>query len=155
MPFNERLYKTAYYMLGNAIEAEDAVQDVLVKLWEIRAKLNSYKYLEAFAVTMVRNKSLDIIRRRRGTIVSMDNITEEQNDMQQDLIKDVEVKEKLQLLKLAIERLKEPQKTIVELRHFEDKDFEEIAEMLGMEVNAVRVSLSRARKVLRSLVQNY
>jgi RNA polymerase sigma factor (sigma-70 family) len=56
-------------------------------------------------------------------------------------------------LHTLIAALPEPQRSLVHLRHLEGKEYEEIAEMVNMNVNAIRVSISRARKQMRALVE--
>src|SRR6056297_3347203 len=65
LPFSSRLYKLAYSLLGNREEAEDAVQEVYLKLWKMRDDLEKYKSIEALCVQVTRNRCLDQLRRRK------------------------------------------------------------------------------------------
>ena len=65
----------------------------------------------------------------------------------------LENREKAELVQKLIEALPEPQRSLVHLRHLEGKEYEEIAEMVNMNVNAIRVSISRARKQMREIVE--
>ncbi len=60
-----KLYGFSCRLLGNPEDARDAVQEIYVKLWKLKSKLNNYKNLEAFAMTMTRNHCIDRIRARR------------------------------------------------------------------------------------------
>ena len=57
-----KIYGVALKILQQVIEAEDVVQDVVAKLWQLRHKLSEYNNLEAFAVTITRNKCLDLFK---------------------------------------------------------------------------------------------
>ena len=65
----------------------------------------------------------------------------------------LEKKEDAELVHKLISELPEPQRSLVHLRHLEGKEYEEIAEMVNMNVNAIRVSISRARKQMREMVE--
>ena len=65
----------------------------------------------------------------------------------------LEKKEDAELVHKLISALPEPQRSLVHLRHLEGKEYEEIAEMVNMNVNAIRVSISRARKQMREMIE--
>jgi len=65
-PFKNKLYRFAKRFLVSVEEAEDATQDVLLKLWNLREKLSSYKNPEAFAMTITRNHCLDKLKSKHA-----------------------------------------------------------------------------------------
>ncbi|HEY9116596.1 MAG TPA: sigma factor, partial [Roseivirga sp.] len=65
LPLKDRLYRIALHMLKSVEEAEDALQDVMVKLWDKRLQLGEYRSIEAFAVTVTKNRCLDRIKSKK------------------------------------------------------------------------------------------
>ena len=65
LPIKDKLYRFALRLLGDSEEARDAVQETFLKLWKLRDKLDTYRSLEAFSMTMIKNYCLDKIKARR------------------------------------------------------------------------------------------
>ena len=155
LPLQDKIYGFSCRLMGDAEEARDVVQEIYVKLWRLREKLHTYRNLEAFAMTVTRNLCLDKLRARRT--VSMDGpyFPEEEDTGQQP----DEMLENANAAKLArdiINDLPEQQRSVIHLRDVEGYEFEEIGEMTGMNINNVRVVLSRARKKVREeLLKTY
>lgn len=153
MPYSSRLYRMAFRLMGSREEAEDVVQEVYVKLWTMRNELPDYKSIEALAVRITRNLCLDQLRRRK---VSQAAIKEEQHkiaDYPETPAEDLERREDKEMIHSLIASLPEPQRSLVHLRHLEGKEYEEISEMVNMNINAIRVSISRARKMMREMLE--
>ncbi len=145
----DKLYRFSKRILNDATEAEDITQEVLLKLWDLRKKLNQYNSIEAFAMTTTRNLCLDRIRRKKLSY------EKEKEVVQQLYYKDdkIEQKEIKLIIIAAINNLPEPQKTIMHLRDIEDYDYEEIAEVVNMKIETLRVNLSRARSKVREEIK--
>ncbi len=153
MPYSSRLYRMAFRLMNNREEAEDIVQEVYVKLWGLRNELDKYKSIEALAIRITRNLCLDQLRRRK---VNHDAIKAERNKEEAHILTPADAlhkKEDVELIHTLIAALPEPQRSLVHLRHLEEKEYEEIAEMVNMNVNAIRVSISRARKQMREMLE--
>ena len=157
LPLSNKLLRFAFQVLQNDEEAKDVLQDVFLKLWQKRDELEKVENLEAFAMRMIRNRCLDVIRTRRT--VSMELVKKiklpdeekEENDF-------LEINDSVVLVKRIIADLPDLQRTIIHLRDIEQLEYEEIAETTQMNVNAIRVNLSRARKKVRDeilKIQNY
>jgi len=143
----------AFRLMGNREEAEDMVQEVYVKLWGMRDELGKYNSIEALAIRITRNLCLDQLRRRKVNLDAMkvERLKEESySDTPADKL---EKKEDAELIHTLIAALPEPQRSLVHLRHLEGKEYEEISEMVNMNVNAIRVSISRARKQMREMLE--
>ena len=153
MPYSERLYRMAYRMMGNREEAEDMVQETYVKLWKMKNELPSYKSIEALAIRITRNQCLDCLRRRKTgqEIMKTEVLKDQEYDRNPQEV--LEGKEDADLMHRIINTLPEPQRSLVHLRHIEGKEYEEIAPMVNMNVNAIRVSISRARKQMREVLE--
>lgn len=153
MPYSSRLYRMAFRLMSNREEAEDIVQEVYVKLWGMRNELNSYNSIEALAVRITRNLCLDNLRRRKVNQNAMkaEQMKEEMHSVSP--AEQLEKKEEAEMIHTLIAALPEPQRSLVHLRHLEGKEYEEISEMVNMNVNAIRVSISRARKQMREMLE--
>ena len=156
MPFSSRIYRLAYRLTGSREEAEDVVQEVYLKLWKMRNELPNYKSIEALSIRITRNHCLDQLRRRKTTLEVMQvegRSREEIRQEEETPDEQMEKKERSKVLNEMIDHLPEPQRSLIHLRHLEGKDYEEIAEMVNMTENAIRVNISRARKKLREMLQ--
>ena len=153
LPYSSRLYRMAFRLMSNREEAEDIVQEVYVKLWGMRNQLNSYNSVEALAVRITRNLCLDNLRRRKVNQNAMkaEQMKEEMHSVSP--AEQLEKKEEAEMIHTLIAALPEPQRSLVHLRHLEGKEYEEISEMVNMNVNAIRVSISRARKQMREMLE--
>ena len=153
MPYSSRLYRMAFRLMNSREEAEDIVQEIYVKLWGMRSELGRYNSIEALSIRITRNLCLDHLRRRK---VSYDAIKAEQmkpESYSETPSDTLEKRENVELVHTLIAALPEPQRSLVHLRHLEGKEYEEIAEMVNMNVNAIRVSISRARKQMREMLE--
>jgi len=154
MPFKDKLFRLAKRMLTSREEAEDATQEILLKLWKKNQVIDSYKNVEAFAMTMTKNFCLDRLKSKQANNLKL--VHSNYDDGNTSLQKQLEVKDSLSWVERIMEELPEQQKLVVQFRDVEQYDFEEIAQMLDMEVGTVRVTLSRARKTIREkLVQKH
>lgn len=157
LPLGNKLLRIAFQILQNEEEAKDVLQDIFLKLWQKRNELDTVQNIEAFAVSMARNRSLDVIRTRRT--ITIDNLSK--NNVPVEASKEIdnlEHTDSVNQVKLIIAGLPELQRTVMHLRDIELLEFEEIANILKMEINAIRVNLSRARKKVRDemiKIQNY
>ena len=153
MPYSSRLYRMAFRLMSSREEAEDIVQEVYVKLWGMRNQLNSYNSIEALAIRITRNLCLDKLRRRKVNQNAMkaEQMKEEMHSVSP--AEQLEKKEEAEMIHTLIAALPEPQRSLVHLRHLEGKEYEEISEMVNMNVNAIRVSISRARKQMREMLE--
>jgi len=153
MPYSSRLYRMAFRLMNSREEAEDIVQEVYVKLWGMRNELLNYNSIEALCVRITRNLCLDHLRRRKVNHNAMKAEQSKRAYYPETPSENLEKKEDAELVHKLISALPEPQRSLVHLRHLEGKEYEEIAEMVNMNVNAIRVSISRARKQMREMVE--
>ena len=156
LPLKHRLYRFALRMLGKEEEAKDSVQEVFVKLWTNRDNISKYKSVEALAMTVTRNYCLDRIKSKQFRTMSLDRHPVEIRGNSPD--DRIEVTDTIGKIHQIIATLPEQQKMIIQLRDVEGLEFEEIAAIMEININAVRVNLSRARKKVRDTLvklQNY
>ncbi|MBU2950039.1 sigma-70 family RNA polymerase sigma factor [Tamlana agarivorans] len=146
-PFKDKVFRLAKRLLVSTEEAEDATQEVLIKLWNNKAKIKAYKNVEAFSMTMTKNYCYDKLKSKQSQNLKI--VHSNYEDKQMALQKQVELNDSLTWVEKIIENLPEQQRLIIQLRDIEAYDFDEIAKMLDMNQTAVRVALSRARKTIR------
>ncbi len=147
MPFKDKLYRLAKRLLISSEEAEDATQEVLMKLWSGKKKMASYRNVEAFAMTMTKNFCLDRLKSRQAGNLKL--VHSNYSDGSTSLQKEVEVRDSLGWVEKIMDELPEQQRMILQLRDVEAYEYEEIEKLLDMKPTAVRVALSRARKAVR------
>ncbi len=149
LPLNNKLYHYAYLLLKDTAEAEDAVQEVCLKLWKIRDSLENYNSIEAFALKVTRNWCLDRIKAKRPVYIESYNSWHDRKSEDSDPHRTLENEDSLKLLFSILDKLPEQQRIIIQLRELENLEFEEIAEITDLNINAIRVNLSRARVRIR------
>ena len=149
-PFRDKLFRLAKRLLVSTEEAEDATQEVLVKLWNKNEGLGEYRSVEALAMTMTKNFCLDQLKSKRAGNLKIvhNNFTDREASLQQK----VEDCDSWEWVEKIINQLPQQQQLIVQMRDIEQYQFNEIAEILEMQETAVRVALSRARKTIRDFM---
>jgi RNA polymerase sigma-70 factor (ECF subfamily) len=149
-PFKDKLFRLAKRLLVSTEEAEDATQEVLLKLWNKNEDLGNYNSLEAFAMTMTKNYCLDQLKSKRAGNLKLvhDNYTDREPSLQKKL-EDID---SLNWVEKVINQLPEQQRMIIQMRDIEQYEFEEIAKILDMNETAIRVALSRGRKTIREFM---
>jgi RNA polymerase sigma factor (sigma-70 family) len=150
LPFKDKVFRLAKRLLVSTEEAQDATQEVMVKLWTKNEVLEQYNSVEALAMTMTKNYCLDQLKSKRAGNLKIvhTNFTDRTPSLQQQL----EDTDSLSWVEKIINQLPEQQKLIVQMRDVEQYEFEEIAKILGMNETAIRVALSRARKTIRDFM---
>lgn len=149
-PLKNKLFRFAKRMLDHTEEAEDIVQEAFIKLWNRRDKLDEYRSVEALAMITVKNLCLDKIKARRFPVENIENHRQFIESMPEETKTDYS--DLIQGIHEAIKLLPEQQQMIIHLRDIEGYEFEEIAEIVEMNENAIRVALSRARKRIREML---
>jgi RNA polymerase sigma-70 factor (family 1) len=148
LPVSKKLLRFATHFLKDEDEAKDVVQDVFLKLWQKRDTLGEIENIDAFAMRMTRNRCLDVIRARK--VVPIDAETDRKlKEESVDVHSKVEFSESAVQIQMLINKLPDVQRTVMQLRDIEQLTYEEIAEATELQVNAIRVNLSRARKKVR------
>ncbi len=154
MPFKDKLFRLAKRLLVSTEEAEDATQEILLKLWSKNEKIEKYKSVEAFAITMTKNFCLDRLKSKQSNNIRL--VHSNYEDGNTSLQKQLEVSDSVAWVNKIIEEIPDQQKMVLQLRDVEQYDLDEISKMLDMKPTAVRVALSRARKAVREkLVQKH
>jgi len=147
LPFKDKVFRLAKRLLVSHEEAEDATQEILLKLWNKKELIKDYKNVEAFSMTMTKNFCLDKLKSKHAQNLKIVHSNYQDNNV--SLQKQIELNDSLSWVSKIMEELPEQQKIILQLRDIEQYNFNEISEMLDMNETAIRVALSRGRKTLR------
>lgn len=149
LPAKNKLFRFALKFLGNEEEAKDVVQEVFIRVWNGRDQMGEVQNWEAWCMRITRNLSLDRIRSltRKNT-----QPIEETFDVRHDALsphESTEMHESMQRISQFIALLPEKQRQIIHLRDVEGYSYNEICEILELDMNQVKVNLFRARNAVR------
>ncbi|GHT74466.1 DNA-directed RNA polymerase sigma-70 factor [Bacteroidia bacterium] len=152
LPLCDKLFRLALRITGNKQDAEDVVQDALFKIWKKSDEWDSIANLEAYCFRSTRNIAID-------KLALKENQTEawrENNDYPETtpcIQERLEQEEQLKMLDDFIAQLPEKQRTIFQLREIEELSYKEIAEVLAISEEQVKVNLFRSRQKLKSFFE--
>ncbi len=155
MQQSRKLYALAWRILNHREEAEDAVQEVFIRIWKMGEKVREYDSVEALAATMLKNHCIDLLRSRKRRISGeavLQAVPVPSDPSPSDIL---EGKESGEIIGMLIGQLPENGRQALNMRELEGLTYEEIAERTGQNVNALRVTVSRARKWLRDEYNRY
>jgi RNA polymerase sigma-70 factor (ECF subfamily) len=151
LPTKNELYRLALRIPLNPAEAEDIVQETMIKVGNKREQWNDIESIETFCLTICRNISLDKMRKMENQNQSLEesehdapdqsySSNPEEQAMQQD---------KLMLIRRLINALPEKQRSAMQLRDFEGKSYKEIAQIMDISEEQVKINIFRARQTIR------
>ena len=151
LPLKNELYRLALRITLNPAEAEDIVQETMIKVWNRRDQWDDIDSIEAFCLTICRNLSLDKMKKMANQSQSLsegehdtpDRIyssNPEEQAVQQD---------RVALVRRLIDELPEKQRSVMQLRDFEGKSYKEIAEIMAISEEQVKVNIFRARQAIK------
>lgn len=146
---SDGLFRVAYYILESRTDAEDAVQDLFIKLWNSREQLDTVLNMKAYCTTLMKNLCIDRLRKEQR-VQAMEPGPDIAESRQFD--DDYDAREKLERVLAAIERLPARQRDVMKMYVLEEMSYEEIERRTGMSNLTLRVLLSNARKSLRSQI---
>jgi len=142
--WRDLLYRLALRLLNNASEAEDAVQHIMMKMWQKKDELNGVENLRAFVIKALQNDCLNRLKKKQ-TIVRHQGQFEKMQSLSTEILQGNMVA----LIRGEINKLPEKQKMIIHLCDVEGFNTKEIAALLGIDEGAVRTNLSRARQKIK------
>ncbi len=148
-PVKNKLYRFAFRLLGNNEEARDVVQEVMIKVWSGREQLGRVHNLEAWCMRITKNLSLDRLRQqqRRPT----DSLDQGMHVVHHSLTPAdaAELGERMERISKWMAELPEKQRQVMHLRDIEGYSYNEICEILELDMSQVKVYLFRARNAVR------
>ena len=147
LPLSDRFYRVAYHILESQEDAEDAVQELYLRLIKTPGKLTDIQDPAAFGITILRNICIDTIRRREKR---------KSEELHEYMVADVSSpdkaaaeKDKLRILIHEIDKLPQKQSMVLKMRTLEGLEYDEIAKRTGLSQINIRVLISIARKTLK------
>lgn len=148
LPLKDKLFRLALRITFDRAEAEDIVQDTLIRVWNKRDEWPRFVSVEAYCLTVARNLALDRSERMDARTVELTSEAEQTPDASSPYDKLVN-KERMRLLHRLLDRLPEKQRLIMQLRDVEGKSYKEIAALLNLTEEQVKVNLFRARQKVK------
>ena len=148
LPLQPAMQRMAESILGNEDEAADVVQDCFVALWNDRERLRRVVNREAWCITLVKRRCVDVLRKRRPTV----DIDERMMAAEEDCNT---AEERIELALRMVDSLPERQARVIRLKHFDTLDTPAIAATLGITEGNVYTLLSRAYQNLKQMILKY
>lgn len=148
MPYADRFYRAAYYLLESESDAEDAVQELYLKLWSARSSLKDVRNPSAYGLSMLKNICIDRIRRRSARQTEpLEKAPPVEDGPSQNPI---EARDTLRFLLNEMEKLPQKQRDVLKMRVMDRLEYEDISKRTGLSQVHVRVLVAAARKTLKS-----
>lgn len=155
LPLKDALYRLALRITLSHEEAQDIVQDTLIKVWDKRESWNEIESIEAFSITICRNLALDRIKKHDNLNDSLEERQTESPDTSSTPFEDTLQQDRIDLVRNLVNALPEKQRSCMQLRDFEGKPYKEIAKILGISEEQVKVNIFRARQTVKERFQKY
>lgn len=154
LPLKNELFRLALRITLNREEAEDVVQETMIKVWNLRETWGGIESISAFCHTICRNLSLDRIKSPAANSLPLDTteeLTRPDRSYYADPATMVEQRDKVETIRKIMNSLPEKQRSAMHLRDFEGKSYKEIAVILGISEEQVKVNIFRARQTIKRL----
>lgn len=151
LPLKNELYRLALRITLNPAEAEDIVQETLIKVWNRREQWEQIESIEAFCLTICRNLALDKMRKLENQNQSLEEGEHDapDNSYSSNPEEQAMLQEKILLVRRLINELPEKQRSVMQLRDIEGKSYKEIAAIMAISEEQVKVNIYRARQAIR------
>ena len=161
LPLKDTMYRLALRITLNSQEAEDVVQDVIIKVWkqsQNESFLSTIDNLQAYLLRLTRNLAIDRQRLKANQAESLDAMVEAGQQhvvtslMTESTERSLATTERLTLVRRIMDTLPEKQRTAMQLRDFEGKTYKEIAAIMEITEEQVKVSIFRARQAVKAKI---
>lgn len=165
--YQHRLVGVMHHLVGHADEAEDLAQEVFLRVYRTRAKYTPKAKFATWLFTIANNLALNALRdKKRKPVVPLDGRADPNASgpwptdgfaaaRDQPPTQSLQQQELADVVRQALDGLNDRQRMAVVLNKFEDMNYHEIAEVMGLTTKAVKSLLSRARARLREALQAY
>lgn len=155
MPLKDKLYRYALRILKNGPEAEDVIQDILVKVWNKRDLWHTWDNKEAMCMTMTRNLSIDRSRSKSRQTTDLPEHYDEESP-EADPSEITESNDTMALIQKIMDDLPQKQREVIHLREIDGYSYQEISEVLSMSMSQVKINVHRARLFMKErIMQEY
>ncbi len=150
LPLKNELFRLALRITLNRAEAEDVVQETMMKVWNRRNDWDKIDSIEAFCLTTCRNLSLDKMRRMDNQVATLEQDHDPaDNSYDANPAEQAEQRDRVTLVRKLIQRLPEKQRTAMQLRDIEGKSYRDIAVIMNISEQQVKVNIFRARQTVK------
>ena len=151
LPMKDKLFRLAFRITLNQQDAEDVVQETLIKIWNRHDQWDEIESLEGWALTIARNMALDVLRKQGNhRTVSLDEpTTQHPSPITHTPYEQMMEKERIAMVRNLMNSLPEKQRTAMQLRDFEDKSYKEIAAIMQISEDQVKINIFRARQFIK------
>ena len=150
LPLKDELFRLALRITLNRADAEDIVQETMMKVWSRREQWDTIDSMEAFCMTICRNLALDRQKRMDKQNASLEEGHDRADRSYSSNPEEQAVqKDRLKLVRDLMNQLPEKQRTCMHLRDVEGKAYKDIATVLGISEQQVKVNIFRARQTIR------
>ena len=153
LPLKDVLYRLPLRITLRHEDAEDIVQDTLMKVWNKRDDWENLESIEAYSLTVCRHLALDRIKRKDRQNESLDDIHLNHTAGQVNPYEQMLQRDRLELVKRIVNALPEKQRTCMQLRDFEGKSYKEISAVMGISEDQVKINIFRARQAVKQKYQ--
>jgi RNA polymerase sigma-70 factor (ECF subfamily) len=158
LPLKDELFRLALRITLNRADAEDAVQETMLKVWNRRDRWAELESIEAFCLTICRNLALDKLKRADNQNTSLGDEEgggEEPADRSYAANPEEQAvqRDRVEQVRRLISQLPEKQRTCMQLRDIEGKAYKEIASVLAITEQQVKVNIFRARQTIKEKFQ--
>lgn len=151
LPLKNELYRVALRITLNPAEAEDVVQETMIKVWNRRDQWDTIDSIEAFCLTICRNLALDKTKKQENQNQSLEAGIHDtpDNSYASDPEEQAMQQDRVRLVRRLIDQLPEKQRSIMQLRDFEGKSYKEIASIMAITEEQVKINIFRARQAVK------
>lgn len=153
LPLKNELFRLALRITLNRAEAEDIVQETMIKVWNRREKWEEIESMESFCLTICRNIAIDKTRKAANQNQSLDEVVETPDESHSSNPEaQVIQSDRVQSVRRLINTLPEKQRTAMQLRDFEGKSYKDIATIMAVSEEQVKVNIFRARQAIKKKI---
>lgn len=154
VPVRQKLYRFAYRLLENEEDAMDVTQDTLLKVWQQQERMADLQNMEAWCMRIMRNLALDKMKARKyRRSEELDRASEVPALHEANPHTATEQQDVMRRVHCVIAALPDKYRTIIQLRDIDGYSYQEIADILMIEMSEVKINLHRARKAVREQLQ--
>ena len=150
LPLKNELFRLALRITLNRAEAEDVVQETMIKVWNRRDRWDEIESIEAFCLTICRNIAIDKMKKaeNQNATLQSEHDTPDRS-YSSNPAEQAEQRDRVELVQRLIGLLPEKQRSCMQLRDFEGKSYKDIAQILAISEEQVKVNIFRARQTIK------
>lgn len=148
LPLKDKLFRLALRITFDRVEAEDVVQDTMIRVWNKREEWTQFGSIEAYCLTVAKNLAIDRSQKKEAQNVELTPEMEEESEISGPYDQLVN-NERMSIIHRLINELPEKQRLIMQLRDIEGESYKEIAKILNLTEEQVKVNLFRARQKVK------